>query len=446
MTVPHDVVMPRLGWTMEAGTVVEWLKQDGEPVAAGEAIFAVEADKGLTEVEALDDGILHIPADSPLGIEVPVGTTLAYIVPPGASLPRLVGSSPPGSSPTPIPEQSHSLPDAPAALRVGRNGQARISPRARRRAGELRIDWTVLSGSGRSGRIIERDVVAAATRSTVPRPRAGPAVRKLADEAGVGLAEVAATGPAGRVTRSDVRLATYRQVRQGSTEPMGQVRRIVSQRMTEAARTVAPVTLTTEAAATELVLVRARLKDELSDANEPIPSITDLVVRLVALALREHPELNASLVDEAIRQHVSVHIGIAVNTDRGLLVPVVRDADRQSIHAIAAESARLIDEARRGVSATADLSGGTFTVTSLGMFEIDAFTPIVNLPECAILGIGRIVARQVVMDEEHEEIGIRKMMALSLTFDHRVVDGGPAARFLQRCKQMIERPYVPLTR
>jgi pyruvate dehydrogenase E2 component (dihydrolipoyllysine-residue acetyltransferase) len=195
-----------------------------------------------------------------------------------------------------------------------------------------------------------------------------------------------------------------------------------------------------------LVQVRARLKDELSYTNEPVPSLTDLVVRLVALALHEHPGLNASLVGDTIRQHASVHIGIAVDTERGLLVPVVRDADRKSIHAIAAESARLIDEARRGVSATADLSGGTFTVTNLGMFEIDAFTPIVNLPECAILGMGRVVARPVVLDGEREEIVIRKKMSLSLTFDHRVVDGGPAARFLQRCKQMIERPYVPLTR
>jgi pyruvate dehydrogenase E2 component (dihydrolipoamide acetyltransferase) len=425
---------------------LEWLKQDGEPVAAGEAIFAVEADKGLTEVEALDDGILHIPEDSPLGVEVPVGTTLAYIAPPGATLARSQDSSRPVSQLAPSLEQDHSRAEAPAAPRGGRSGQVRISPRARRRANELQIDWAALSGSGRSGRIIERDVVAAAAWSPVPRPRAGPAVRKLADEAGIGLTEVPATGPAGRVTRSDVRLASHRQTPDDLTEPMGQVRRIVSQRMAEAARTVAPVTLTTEADATELVQVRARLKDELFGAAEPVPSITDLVVRLVALALLEHPDLNASLVDGAIRRHPAVHVGIAVDTERGLLVPVVRDVHLKSIHAIAAESARLIDEARRGLSATEDLAGGTFTVTNLGMFEIDAFTPIVNLPESAILGMGRIVARPVVLDEEAETFVIRKMMALSLTFDHRVVDGGPAARFLQRCKHSIERPFVSLTR
>ncbi|MBW3631670.1 MAG: 2-oxo acid dehydrogenase subunit E2 [Chloroflexi bacterium] len=442
----HEVVMPRLGWTMEAGTVVEWLKRDGEPVAAGEAIFSVEADKGLTDVEALDDGILHIPADSPLGVEVPVGTTLAYIAPAGATLVSVEDSSGPVSPGGPTSEQNRPQSIDSAAPRGGGNGQFRISPRARRRAIELHVDVASLAGSGRSGRIIERDVVAAAARPAVPRPRAAPAVRKLADEAGVGLAQIAATGPAGRVTRSDVRQASHRQPPDGLTEPMGQVRRIVSQRMAEAARTVAPVTLTTEADATELVQVRARLKDELSGAVKPVPSITDLVVRLVALALLEQPDLNASLVDGAIQRHASVHVGIAVDTERGLLVPVVRDAHLKSIHAIAAEAARLIDEARRGVSATEDLSGGTFTVTNLGMFEIDAFTPIINLPESAILGIGRVVARPVVLDEEPEAIVIRKMMALSLTFDHRVVDGGPAARFLQRCKHSIERPFVSLTR
>ena len=437
--------MPRLGWTMEAGTVVEWLKRDGESVTAGEAIFSVEADKGLTEVEALDDGILHIPADSPLGIEVPVGTTLAYIAPPGAILPDAGDRPRPESPLQPGSERNRPVTHTSIPAREGHNGRPRISPRARRRARELHVDVTKLAGSGQSGRIVERDVVAAAS-PPVPRPRAGPAVRRLAGEAGIGLTEVPASGPAGRVTRSDVRQASHRQTPDGVTEPMGQVRRIVSQRMAEAARTVAPVTLTTEADATELVQVRARLNDERSGAAEPVPSITDLVVRLVALALLEHPDLNASLVDGAIRRHSAVHVGIAVDTERGLLVPVVRDAHLKSIHAIAAESAWLIDEARRGVSATEDLSGGTFTVTNLGMFEIDAFTPIVNLPESAILGIGRIVARPVVLDEEPEAIVIRKMMALSLTFDHRVVDGGPAARFLQRCKHSIERPFVSLTR
>jgi pyruvate dehydrogenase E2 component (dihydrolipoamide acetyltransferase) len=310
----------------------------------------------------------------------------------------------------------------------------------------MQVDWTTLNGSGITGRIVERDVLAAAALPPTPRPRAAPAVRKLADEHGVDLNVVPARGPVGRITRADVRLATSRQASRPLAQAMSPIRRVVSERMATAARTVAPVTLTTEADATDLAQFRARLKEELKGTNEAVPSITDLMVRLVALALLDHPDLNASLEGEAIVRHEGVHIGVAVDSERGLVVPVIRDAHLKSIHAIAAESVSLIEAARRGTIATSDLSGGTFTVTNLGMFEIDAFTPIVNLPECAILGIGRIVSRPVVIDEDTETVAVRKMMALSLTFDHRVVDGAPAARLLQQVTRLIEYPFVPLTR
>jgi len=206
------------------------------------------------------------------------------------------------------------------------------------------------------------------------------------------------------------------------------------------------VTLTTEADATELSRVRGHLKDELTPGGEVVPSLSDLVVRLVALALVEHPALNASLVEDRIVEHAAVHIGIAVDTERGLLVPVVRDAEGRSVREIATEAARLIEAARTGTSRPEELTGGTFTVTNLGMYGIDAFTPIVTVPECAVLGLGRIVARPVVVDEATEAVAVRKMMALSLTFDHRLVDGAPAARFLQRVVGMVERPYSWLMR
>jgi pyruvate dehydrogenase E2 component (dihydrolipoamide acetyltransferase) len=171
-----------------------------------------------------------------------------------------------------------------------------------------------------------------------------------------------------------------------------------------------------------------------------------MVVRIAALALREHPGLNSSFADDALTLHNAIHIGVAADTDRGLLAPVIRDADRKSLGQIAAESADLLSRVRAGTAASDELRGSTFTVTNLGMFGIDAFTPIINLPEAAILGLGRIVSRPVVVDEETEEIAIRKTMALSLTFDHRAVDGAPAARFVQRVAQMIANPYGPLTR
>ncbi|MGH2346076.1 MAG: 2-oxo acid dehydrogenase subunit E2, partial [Chloroflexota bacterium] len=173
----------------------------------------------------------------------------------------------------------------------------------------------------------------------------------------------------------------------------------------------------------------------------PTPSYTDLLARLAALVLLEHPGLNSTLTGDSIVRHEAVHIGIAVDTEQGLLVPVVRDAHLKSIQHIAEESAELIAAARAGKSKSDQLGGSTFSITNLGMYEIDAFTPIINLPECAILGVGRIVARQVVIDEETEEVAVRKMLVLSLTFDHRVVDGAPAARFLQQIKRSIEQPY-----
>lgn len=445
-----EVVMPRLGWTMEVGQVVEWLKQDGDPVEAGEAIFAVEADKGVTEVEALESGVLRIPPDSPIGVEVPVGARLAYIVPSGESTPLEAAASASRDLIYSAPVEGEPLAGNGAHGARVRDGMPAISPRARRRAGEDGIDWTVLAGSGSSGRIVERDVVGAAAHAEASRLRAGPTVRRLAEERGVDLGQAVTSGPSRRITRSAIRAAAEASTPldpvAGQPMPLSQIRRITGQRMAESAHTVAPVTLTTEADATELARIRRHLKDELVGTGAPTPSFTDLLVRFVALALTEHPALNASMDGDQVVQRDAVNIGIAVDTERGLLVPVLRDADRKSIHAIATESAWLIERARSGTIATDHLSGGTFTITNLGMFDIDAFTPIINLPQCAILGVGRIVARPVVVDADAETVAVRKMIALSLTFDHRVVDGAPAARFLQRIKEVIERPYVWLIR
>jgi pyruvate dehydrogenase E2 component (dihydrolipoamide acetyltransferase) len=276
-----------------------------------------------------------------------------------------------------------------------------------------------------------------------------PLARRVAQQSGVDIEELTAQMPGKRITRSDIDAAApvIPETPRGEVraEAIRQVRRIIAERMAYSAHTAAPVTLTTEADATELALVRERIKAALAGTDRPAPSYNDLVARLTALALLEHPGLNSGFSGDGIVRHQAVHIGIAVDTEQGLLVPVVRDAHRKSVQQIAAESAQLIERARAGKSAPDDLRGGTFTITNLGMYEIDAFTPIINLPECAILGLGRIIARQVVIDEETESVAIRKMIALSLTFDHRLVDGAPAARFLQQIKRWIEQPYAWLT-
>jgi len=447
---------------METGRVVEWLKADGDEVEAGDLIFSVETDKAVTEVESLDSGVLRIPPDAPeVGSEVVVGAMLAYILTPGESLPSPANHGA-GSSAHESGGREHAAAVAAASRGdtfgdngSGRNRMPRISPRARRAAKSLGIDWTTLIGSGSSGRIREQDVLgASSTREALPTepftPRASPGVRRLAQERGISLGDVPANGPGGRVTRADIRaIQAPPETVPGQGVALSPTRRITAQRMAESARAAAPVTLTTEADATDLIAIRARLKAELVSIPAepgPLPSVTDLLVKLTGQALTRHPDLNASFAEDRIVRHPVVHIGIAVDSERGLLAPVIRNAARKSLHAIAEESAALIAGARAGTTALDDLRGGTFTISNLGMFEIDAFTPIINLPECAVLGVGRVVSRPVVRDEQTEEIAVRKMMALSLTFDHRVVDGAPAARFLQTLKGMIEQPYAWLMR
>ena len=449
-----EVVMPRLGWTMEVGRVVEWLKNDGDTIEEGDLILAIESDKAVNEVEAMEAGILRIPADPQIGVELPVGARLGYIVQPGDPDPfdldaLTISLHADGAGPAVAPRVSASRVTEPAATAAGANGNAQrpaISPRARRAAARAGIDSTAVLGSGSTGRIRERDVLAAIAAQPVIEPtRAAPSVRRLAEDTGVDLNAVPAGRPGGRITRADV-LNVARQPDATGPLTVGPVRRVIIERMTEAARTVVPVTLTTDADASELVRTRELFKAELSDSVAVVPSYNDIVIRLVALTLLEHPDLNASLIDGTIVHHDAVHIGLAVDTERGLLVPVVTDAHRKSVHQIAADTSELIPRVQSGSIGTDRLRGSTFTVTNLGMYGIDAFTPIINLPECAILGLGRIQSRPVVVDEENGNILARKMMALSLTFDHRVVDGAPAARFLQNVVRKIERPFTWLTR
>ena len=457
-----EIVMPRLGWTMEEGTLAEWLKQDGDPVEVGDIIFTVESDKALNEVEAFDAGILRIPPDSPsIGTIMPVGTLLAYLVQPGEVAPFEMQPEPSrepkgikakvAMQPTAVAHLQQTTTDSTPRHPRRRSGPT-ISPRARRIAIELGIDWPSLNGSGRTGRIVERDVRAAAQEPRTVEIRVSPVARQVAADLGVNLEELAAQMPGKRIERADVETAAASAARPtivsqpvpatNQVIPISSVRQVIAKRMTTSIQTTAPVTLTTEVDATELVRLRRQLKNDPMAASQPVPTYNDLLSKLAAQALIEHPALNARLEGEQLVISGSVHIGLAVDTERGLLVPVLRDVQTKSLRQIAQETTALIEQARVGKLSTFELSGGTFTISNLGMYDIDAFTPIINLPECAILGVGRIVPKQVVVDVDTEQMAIRQMMFLSLTFDHRLVDGAPAARFLQRIKQFIEQPYL----
>lgn len=433
-----EILLPRLGWTMEEGTFGEWLKRDGDPVAVGDLLYTVESDKALNEVETLEGGILYIPPDSPkTGDVIPVGARLGYLLAPGESAPSAQASpaiEPPKTAPqaveppspivapapsTPLPTTTTRLepsqPAAPAPKPVSVPPTEilvplpAISPRAQRIANELGVDWTHLRGTGSSGRIVERDV----RKAFESRAAAAPtAASTIAPEPASVTARAALPG----------------------------VRRIIAARMSESAHTTAPVTLTTEVDATEMVALRDQLRADTA-AQGALPTYTDLLAKVCAHALLEHPALNARLDGDQIVTESSVHIGIATDTERGLLVPVVRNVETKSVRQLANETRPLIERVRAGKATGDELRGGTFTLTNLGMYEIDAFTPIINLPECAILGVGRIVPKPVVMDGA-KEIAVRQMMFLSLTFDHRLVDGAPAARFLQRVNELIRKPYL----
>lgn len=430
-----EIVLPRLGWTMEEGTLVEWLKKDGDPVQAGEVLFTVESDKAVNEVESFDAGVLRIPPDSPPpGSTVPVGTLLAYILAPGEALPAgRVASAPAAAAAAPAVTAS-----APAA---SRHGGPRISPRARRLARQLGVDFSRVQGSGQSGRIVERDIQAASRT-----PRVSPVARRMAQEAGVDLGALAAQKPGARLQRQDVEAALSAQTTPpaaGTAAPLSSLRRLIAQRMGESSRTTAAVTLFAEADAGELVELRQRFKEALGPRQVRVPSYNDFFLKLTALALSEHPQLNASWQGDSIQTHTRIDIGMAVDTEAGLLVPVLRQVDRLSLQELAEESAALGEGARTRRLKAEQLQGATFTVTNLGMYNIDAFTPIIDLPQCAILGIGRIALRPAV---HQGQVVPRHQVVLSLSFDHRVVDGGPAARFLDAVRQYTEQPHLWLAR
>ena len=438
------VVMPRLGWTATEGVLKEWLVASGASVQPGDVLFAVEGDKAVEEIESLDKGVLHIPPDAPQpGDSVPVGQLLAYILEDGEEppAPAAAGASP-GSAATEADRPSaRSVPTVNGRGSIDRTRPA-ISPRARKVASELGVDWTVLQGSGRTGRIVERDVRAAADARPSGALSISPVARRLAGELGVGLDELARAFPNVRITVDMVRQVGAAAEPRGDTIPYTPTRRTIAANLAQSLARAAPVTLTTELDATELV----RLRDQLqADDRADVPTYNDLFLKILGHALLEHPVMNATVLEGGVRMNEQVDIGLAVHTERGLLVPVVRQVHKKNLGQIHADATDLIDRARTGNLKARDMQGSTFTLTNLGAMEVDHFTPILPVGHTAILGLGRIAVKPMVVDAARQHIGVGHAMALSLVFDHKAVDGAPAAQFLQRTKQFAERPYLWLT-
>ncbi len=388
MAIP--ITIPRLGWNMEEGKFGGWLKNEGDEVQPGDRLFVLESEKAAEEIETLDGGLLHIPADGPkTGDALVVGTVIGYLVARGESI---VVEKSVISNPEHIDVTSTIYSAQPSGAKSTK-GPA-ISPRARRLASELGVDWTTIHGTGRGERIRERDV-----RAINPTP--------------------------------DPRLRSA----EGETIPLTPVRRTIASRMLESQRATAPVTLTTSLDATNLVALRNQFKS----TGGIVPSFTDIIVKLSALTLKEHLLLAGQWTDAGIHLPGAIHIGVAVDTPDGLRVPVIRDVPNLGLRDLARQSRDLIERARAGKLTAAEMQGGCFTVSNLGAYDIDAFTPIINYPECAVLGVGRIARRPAVVGDA---IVPRDQVTLSLTFDHRIVDGAPAARFLQALAKAIENPGI----
>ncbi len=451
-----EIYMPRLGWGMEEGIFGEWLKQDGDAVQAGEHLFTVEGDKATEEIESFDSGVLHIPPTAPKpGDTVTVGALVGYILQPGEAAPQVAQPSlvtPQTSNverePSSVKRESSTV-ESPSSTVHRPSSTVAISPRARRVAKELDIDWATLTGSGSTGRIIERDIRAAASqRIATAKVRVTPVAQRLAQEAGLDLAELARQKAGERIDRADVEAALAGEQKSAVATsdpaeyeivPVSRMRSVIAKRMSESVQTAASVTLTSDADASEFVALRESFKAAFAPRNLPVPSYNDLLIKLTGVALQQHPLLAATWHGHEIHVAKALHIGLAVETTDGLLVPTVRNVPTKSLRQITHETTDLVERALQGQLRAEELQGGVFTITNLGRYNIDAFTPIINLPQSAILGVGRIAKKPAVVNDQ---IVPRWQVTLSLTFDHRVVDGAPAARFLNTIRELIETPAL----
>ena len=426
-----DIVIPAEAGDVEECVIVTWLKKAGDTVQQGDEILILQAEKVSFEVPAPADGTMQA-----------ILAEQGAVVTKGQPLARLEVSATATAPPPAVEPESVAAPAPPPR-------DIRASPIAKRLAREHGIDLAQITPAG-GNRITEKDVQAAIeARATgasespePPRPiRASPVAKRLAREHNIDLTQIIPAG-GNRITEKDVRAFIQAKLSDATepqqppraaaveTVPLAGMRAAIAQRMQHSLQEMAQLTLHTEADVTDLVAYRAQ-------HQAAGITYTDLIVRACALALQQHPRLNARLTDTEIQLLPEIDIGLAVALEEGLVVPVIRRANQKSVSGIAAERTQLVNRARTGQLTTDEMSGSTFTVTNLGMYDIDAFTPIVNPPEAAILGVGRIVEKVVI---HAGKIAQRSTMTLSLSFDHRLVDGAPAAAFLQSIKQGLETP------
>lgn len=434
------IIMPKLGLTMTEGTVLNWRKAEGDTIAAGEVLFDVETDKLTNEIEATATGVLRKILVKEGSVEVlkPVaiiGTAEEDISALWSSSPAVEESKQENENHTENTEivQNNSVTDG--ALEGGRR---KVSPKARRLAKELEVEVALVTGTGPSGRITKKDVLHYKENNKAQKVKVSPAAVKMAEGLGVDIQQI---HKAGRIMKDDVveycknqELLAYVNPKEERV-PMSGMRKVIAKRMLASQEISPTVTYSLRVDTTQLTVVRNQLK------NAGKVTYTDLLVKIVSKVLMEFPLLNCSIDNNELIFRNYASIGVAVALEDGLVVPVVRYANKKGLAEISREIKELASKAKNNELAAEDMTGGTFTVTNLGMFGMETFTPIINQPEVAILGVNAIVDTPVAI---HGQVVIKPLMNLSLTADHRAVDGSVAAQFMSRIREYVENPMILL--
>jgi pyruvate dehydrogenase E2 component (dihydrolipoamide acetyltransferase) len=439
------IIMPKFGQMTEESAIVEWLKKEGDKVAKGDILFTVETDKSVMEVESFEAGTL-LKIIVPPRINVPVQSTVGFLGNPGEPIPAAAAPAPAapkpaaaagapstssarkesvairaepvlGASPVAAPVASPPAPAAPSLFR--------ISPRAAALANHSVIDATRIKGTGPEGRVVEKDVRNYLQQHGYDKLRISPAAKELAAKEKLDVLAIQVTDDSDRITVADVQRAIAEK-----PKPMSKMRQVIAQRLTQSFRDTPHFYVTISVDMTELITYRSQLKA----AGAPY-TVTDFIAEAVVLTLQEFPDVNSSTDGKTTRWNSHVNLGIAVSLEQGLVVPVIRAAEQLPLLEICQRSKKLATKARAGKATPDDLSGGTFTISNMGMMDVESFGPIINPGESAILGVASTKAQPVVRDGK---IVVRQMMKLTLSCDHRIVDGALGAKFTNAIKQKLE--------
>jgi len=438
MMMSVEILMPKWGMTMKEGMISKWFKEEGESVEAGEDFFEVETEKITNAVEATSSGVLF-QIVVPEGATALVGAVVAIVAESGEQVEQVEGAS--------VPEPAATTEAAATEVQTKAGAEKKkfvpASPAARRLAKELGIDLGVVAGSGPEGRVTEADVTKYHA-SGPPPARITPLAEEMARQADLDISQLSGTGEGGKITRADVEQALGAPAGEEAAAPVKVIpfsglRKSIAENMQASLKNTAQLSVFTEVDVTEMVRFRDQVRREYKGDETVRISYNDIVLLAVSRVLKRFPIMNSTLIEEEILLHDTVNLGIAVSLEEGLMVPVLREADKKDLLQIAREARELARKAREGSLEVDEVTGGTFTVSNVSMLQVDGFTPILRPPETGILGVCRVREKPEVHDGQ---IAIRSMMFLSLTFDHSVVDGQPAMTFLETLARHLEHPTL----